>query len=55
MVTIRGGSFTNEDLRQAKELADTVAQNTAANLSGDLPSALPVRSISCMCILADSL
>jgi hypothetical protein len=35
MVTIRGGSFTNEDLRQAKELADTVAQNTAANLGQD--------------------
>ena len=35
MVTIRGGSFTNEDLRQAKELADTVAQDTAANLGQD--------------------
>lgn len=35
MVTIRGGSFTNEDLRQAKELADTVAQNTASNLGQD--------------------
>tara|TARA_Y100001972_G_scaffold126818_1_gene181679 strand:+ start:739 stop:1539 length:801 start_codon:yes stop_codon:yes gene_type:complete len=32
MVTIRGGSFTNEDLRQAKEVADKVAEVTEYNM-----------------------